>query len=100
MLQMKMDRYNIKMYKRAEIGWIAVSLIIALIFFLVYSIITHGVIYRFLQGTGIIESETDLKLNCMAEPGSDDDRNGDGYIDTEVIVDGKTYDCSKLKDNG
>ncbi len=76
--------------------WVVAFMIIALIILVVYSFMTKGFVFRFLDGAGTVHDDTDYRAHCIADPGSPDDEDGDGYIDGKVSVDGKEYDCSKL----
>ncbi len=83
--------------KKADANWYVISLVLAMIVFVIYSFITQGAIYNFMQGIGIVDEETDLKIGCLVPVGSEEDKDGDGFADDDIVVDGVEYECSKLK---
>lgn len=63
--------------------FVIVSLILALIIFLSYSFLTKGMVFRFLDNVGVVEDDLDESIECVVEPGTNGDEDGDGIKDDD-----------------
>lgn len=98
--QHQQERYVVhKMeYKKAEMSWLMVAIILSLIFLLSVVMISNGIFQKVFTGFGIGEEEVDIRTACIAEIGSSEDKNGDGFVDGVVSYKGKQVDCSKASE--
>lgn len=93
-----MIKMKLKHKRGVEMGLtMIVMIVLALAFLLTYSFLTKGFMYRFATSIGGVQSDSDLKIACIAGP-EDVDADGDGFIDNDITVDGKNFACSKLKE--
>lgn len=72
-----------KMSKKAMSYYVIVSLVLALVVFISYSFLTKGMVFKFLDNVGLVEDDVKDKVDCIVEPGTQGDEDGDGVLDTQ-----------------
>jgi hypothetical protein len=83
--------------KKAEVNFLLVSIIIALLLLFSYIIISSDIISKVFGTTNeIIEDEITLKIHCITNDPLLD-KNGDGFRDEDYDKGDKKYLCSQLK---
>jgi hypothetical protein len=86
-----------KKNKKAEVNFLLVSIIIALLLLFSYIIVSSDIISKVFGNVDIIEDEASLKLHCITNDPILD-KNGDGFRDEDLDKDGKVlYRCSLLR---
>lgn len=74
---------GMKVNKKAMSYYVIVSLILALVVFFSYSFFTKGVVYNYVENVGLVEEDVNESLECIVEPYTKGDEDGDGVKDTD-----------------